>query len=78
MASGDLTFASVSQTMGPVLNNTEASLKTMIDGLGDKPSQAALLDIQVAIQKWTLLIQMQSTFNKELGDAFKGIVQKAA
>ena len=33
--------------------------------------------MQVGLQKWSMLIQLQSTITKELGDALKGIIQKA-
>ncbi|MGB3068124.1 MAG: EscF/YscF/HrpA family type III secretion system needle major subunit [Ottowia sp.] len=76
--SGGINFAYIAQKMGPVLGNTETALRTRLDNLGDNPTQTDLLDMQVGLQKWTMLIQLQSTINKELGDALKGIIQKAA
>lgn len=77
-ASSGMNFAYIAQKMGPVLDNTETALRTKMDGLGPNPTQTDLLDMQVGLQKWTMLIQLQSTINKELGDALKGIIQKAA
>jgi type III secretion protein F len=37
-----------------------------------------LLQVQTNLQKWTLTTNIQSTLTKELGDALKGIIQKAS
>lgn len=72
-----INFSFVGQTLGTVLDTSEANLRDVLSNLGDSPTQAQLLSMQVELQKWTMLIQLQSTIVKELGDALKGIIQKS-
>ena len=44
---------------------------------GDNVTSGDLLQVQTDLQKWTLTTNIQSTLTKELGDALKGIIQKA-
>ncbi|MET4580343.1 EscF/YscF/HrpA family type III secretion system needle major subunit [Ottowia thiooxydans] len=76
-SSNGINFAFIAETMGTVLTNAEATLNAKIAGLGPNPTQTDLLDMQVGLQKWSMMIQLQSTINKELGDVLKSIVQKS-
>jgi type III secretion protein F len=44
---------------------------------GESVTTMDLLQIQSDMAKWTLTTNIQSTLTKELGDALKGIIQKA-
>lgn len=77
-SSGGINFSYLTDKIGSVLSTAETALQTKIDSLGPNPTQKDLLDMQVGLQKWTMLIQLQSTINKELADALKGVIQKAA
>ncbi|WP_028605273.1 EscF/YscF/HrpA family type III secretion system needle major subunit [Ottowia thiooxydans] len=73
-----INFSFLSETMGSVLTNAETALSSRVANMGPNPTQADLLEMQVGLQKWTMMIQLQSTLNKELGDALKGVIQKAS
>ena len=77
-SSGGVNFSYLFDKVGAVVQTSETGLRSKLDGLGENPTQKDLLDMQVGLQKWTMLIQLQSTINKELADALKGIVQKAS
>lgn len=73
-----VTFSFINDSVFTSVKSTESSLKSTISGLGENPTTVDLLMTQQAVQQWTLLVQIQSTITKEVGDAMKGIVQKAA
>lgn len=73
-----LTFDSINSSIAQVTTRREASLKELIAGLGDSPSTADMLSMQQQIQQWSMFTQIQSTIVKELSDAMKGVIQKAA
>lgn len=77
-ASSGINFSYLTQKIGGILETSEAALRAKIDGLGPNPTQTELLGMQSDLQKWTMLIQLQSTITKELGDALKGVIQKSA
>ncbi|QXL83607.1 EscF/YscF/HrpA family type III secretion system needle major subunit [Comamonas sp. NLF-1-9] len=76
-----VSFDSIAQALGAVTDNAETNLRAKIDKInsaGDgNVSQADMLMLQADLQKWSMMIQLQSTITKELGDALKGIIQKA-
>ena len=76
-SSNGINFSFVGEALGTVLNARETSLRNTNSGLGENPDQSKLIEMQVGLQKWSMLIQLQSTITKELGDALKGIIQKA-
>lgn len=77
-ASSGINFAYLSEKIGGILDTAETALRSKIDGLGPNPTQTQLLGMQSDLQKWTMMVQLQSTITKELGDALKGIIQKSA
>ena len=68
----------VSQAMLPAISNAEQLLRTTIEQTSANASPAQLIELQRQIQQWTLLTQLQSTVVKELADAAKSVIQKAA
>jgi type III secretion protein F len=76
--SSGITFDSINASIAQVTTRREAALKDTISGLGDSPSTADMLSMQQQIQQWTMLTQIQSTIVKEVADAMKGVIQKAA
>ncbi len=73
-----LTFASINSSIAQVTTRREAALKETISGLGDTPSTSDMLQMQQQVQQWSMFTQIQSTIVKELSDAMKGVIQKAA
>jgi type III secretion apparatus needle protein len=65
----------ISQTLG---NNTAAATSTLKEAMtkaaSGKPED--LVNMQMALQKWTMMNQLQSTMVQQLGECCKGIIQK--
>lgn len=75
-----LTFETIGAFNTAVVSVNEVSLGAKITALnakGDTVTSGDLLQVQTDLQKWTLATNIQSTLTKELGDALKGIIQKA-
>ena len=75
-----LSFTAINSFNTSVVAVNEASLGDKIAALnskGDKVTTGDLLAVQTDMAKWTLTTNIQSTLTKELGDALKGIIQKA-
>jgi len=77
-SSGGLNFDTISDTLSTALQSSESAIGTLITTAGASGSTTDLLNLQVAIQKWTLVSTVQSTVVKDLGDSLKGIIQKAS
>lgn len=75
-SSSGLSFICLPALPNAQLANDENSLRAQIDAFGQNPTQTELLAMQVRLQQWTMLAQIQSTINKELLEAMKRIVQK--
>lgn len=79
---GGVSFDMIANAMGNLTGKTEANLRSRIDAINEAgeggANQTDLLLLQADLQKWSMMIQLQSTITKELGDALKGIIQKAA
>ena len=75
----DVTFGSINSTVTKASETQENNLQTQLTAVSQKsdPTAEDLLAVQTSLQQWTLMIQVSTTVNKELGDALKGIVQKA-
>ena len=78
LSTGGLSFGSIGNTLAQVTSSRESALQSTISGLGEIATTADLLNLQVQMQQWSMFTQIQSTVVKELGDALKGVVQKAA
>ncbi len=71
-------FDFIRSTLGQKMDGAEQALRAKISSMDAEPTQTDLMMMQVDLQKWTMMIQLQSTINKELGDALKGVIQKSA
>ena len=78
LTTGGITFNSINNSISTVTSRREADLQNTISSLGDSPSTGELLTLQQQVQQWTMFTQIQSTVVKEVGDAMKGVIQKAA
>lgn len=76
--SNGINFDSISSTLGVVGTRRESELRDMIAGLKENASTLDLLKLQQQMQQWTMFTQIQSTVVKEVADAMKGVIQKAA
>ncbi|HYD04675.1 MAG TPA: EscF/YscF/HrpA family type III secretion system needle major subunit [Reyranella sp.] len=69
----DLT--AISQSLGQSTSAATANLKeAMGKAASGKPED--LVNMQMAMQKWTMMNQLQSTVIQQLGECCKGIIQK--
>jgi len=69
----DLT--AISQSLGQSTSTATANLKdAMTKAASGKPED--LVNMQMAMQKWTMMNQLQSTVIQQLGECCKGIIQK--
>lgn len=73
-----LTFNSLNNSISTVTQAAETALQTRIGAIGDNPTTTDLLGLQQQIQQWSMFTQIQSTIVKEVSDAMKGVIQKAA
>lgn len=72
-----LSLDAIGQSMLPQMRNSENQMASLLNNLGPTATAQDLLEAQSKMSQWTLLAQLQSTLVKEIGDALKGIVQKA-
>ena len=75
-----VSFDTINTFNTAVVAVNEASLGAKITAMnakGDTVTTMDLLQLQSDMAKWTLTTNIQSTLTKELGDALKGIIQKA-
>ena len=78
LTTGGITFKSINNSISTVTSRREADLQNTISSLGDSPSTGELLTLQQQVQQWTMFTQIQSTIVKEVSEAMKGVIQKAA
>jgi len=65
----------ISQTLGANTKTAQSNLEqAMAKASSGKPED--LVGMQMALQKWTMMNQLQSTMIQQLGEACKGIIQK--
>ncbi len=76
--SNGMTFDFINDSVYQVVQQREVELRNQISALGPNPTSTDLLNLQQQIQQWTMMTQVQSTLVKEVSDALKGIIQKAA
>ena len=77
MINSGLTFQSINTTVSNVTRAREAELKQTLSQL-EEPTTQDLLQMQQEVQQWSMFTQIQSTIVKEVADAMKGVIQKAA
>ena len=78
LTTGGITFNSINNSISQVTSRREADLQNTINNLGDSPCTGVLLGLQQQVQQWTMFTQIQSTIVKEVSEAMKGVIQKAA
>jgi type III secretion protein F len=71
------TIASFNTSVVAVNESSLGAKITAMNAKGESVTTMDLLQIQSDMAKWTLTTNIQSTLTKELGDALKGIIQKA-
>lgn len=77
MISSGMTFENINTTISNVTRAREAELKQTLGQLKE-PSTQDLLQMQQEVQQWSMFTQIQSTVVKEVAEAMKGVIQKAA
>jgi type III secretion protein F len=75
--SSAVTFQFLNNTVATALNRQEVTLRDSITKAGAEPSSVQLLDLQQQVQQWTLMVSLQSTMAKQVGDSMKEVIQKA-
>ena len=68
----------INETVGVDTTGREAELKKTLSELGESPSLTEMLKVQQQLQQWGMFAQIQSTLVKEVSDALKNVIQKAA
>ena len=60
----------------------ETSLKATMNTISVESdgnvSQSDLLKMQQQLQQWSIMIDLQSTMTKQIGDSLKAVIQKAS
>ena len=65
----------ITQTLGQNTSAATSNLKeAMTKAASGKPED--LTNMQMALQKWTMMNQLQSSMVQQLGECCKGIIQK--
>ncbi|MCX5590260.1 EscF/YscF/HrpA family type III secretion system needle major subunit [Alcaligenes endophyticus] len=76
-----LSLTQVNQSIYQGLSTQEAKLRDTLASIGSKAdgavTQAELLRMQQEVQQWTMLIDIQSTITKQIGDSIKSVIQKS-
>ncbi|QEI08276.1 type III secretion protein [Pigmentiphaga aceris] len=80
--SAGLNFNNVNNTVYEGIRTQETKLQSTIATLGAAAdgniSQADMLMMQQQVQQWSMMIEIQSTITKQIGDSLKGVIQKAS
>lgn len=75
--SNGITFDTIVTPINNGVMAQEANLRSVVASIGQNPSTLDMLNMQQAMTKWSMMIQLQSTLIKELGDTMKSVIQKA-
>jgi type III secretion protein F len=74
-----MNFSNINTAVLNAVKSKEAALRSTIEGMSaGEPTTLDLLMMQQEVQQWTMMTQIQSTLVKEVADAMKGVIQKAA
>lgn len=74
-----MSLSTISNTLGNSLQTQETAVQASVDNINAKGGDASttdLLALQQESQKWTMLVELNSTMIKQFGDAAKGVIQK--
>jgi len=72
-----LTLGTINDTLSPKIETADTNITTSLEALGTDPSPVEMLKMQREIATLTIMIDIQATLTKSLGDSIKGIVQKS-
>lgn len=70
----------INRTVNQGVRMQEGRLRDTLSRIGKADgsvTQMDLLRMQQEVQQWTMLIDIQSTITKQLGDSIKSVIQKA-
>ncbi len=76
-SASSITFDYINNTVNRAVTTKEGNLMNVVTDMGDAPTTQDLLMLQQQVTQWTMFTQVQSTLVKEVGDAMKGVIQKA-
>jgi type III secretion protein F len=68
-------YSTINNTVGNAVTAKDAEI-AQFQSTMDSSSTTDSLKLQQMIQEWSLLVSLQSTLTKEVGDALKGVLQK--
>lgn len=77
-SSAGLTFDNIVSSFSTAYDNSTAAVNSAIANMQNSQDPTALLQMQMAMQKWSMLVELQGTLSKTLSDTMKGIIQKAS
>ena len=78
--SASLNFNNVNNTVYSAIQTQETQLNQTMQTISSSSnngtvSQAQMLQLQQQINQWSMLVQIQSTIIKSIGDSLKGVIQ---
>ncbi|HCT9233388.1 EscF/YscF/HrpA family type III secretion system needle major subunit [Alcaligenes sp. Marseille-Q7550] len=77
-----VSFNTLNNTIYNSILSQESRLSSQISGVSAKGdgdiSQTDMLKLQQEINKWTIMIDLQSTMAKQISDSIKGVIQKSS
>jgi type III secretion protein F len=72
-----VSFSDIETKVGGAVSDLESALQQKITGMTTQPTTADLLDMQQAMQKWSMLVELQATLVKTVCDTMKGVISKS-
>ena len=80
--STEINFNNLNSTIYSRLSTQETELRNTLNTISvdsdGNVSQADLLKMQQQLQQWSIMIDLQSTMTKQIGDSLKAVIQKAS
>jgi type III secretion protein F len=70
------TYSAIQQSIGSQVAKADSEMQTFSQTM-DPTSTADMLKMQQKMQEWNMVVSLQSTIIKDIGDALKGIIQKS-
>lgn len=79
VSAAGMNFNNINNAVLNAVRSKENALRSTIESMSTgEPTTIDLLMMQQEVQQWTMMTQIQSTLVKEVADAMKGVIQKAA
>ena len=73
-----ISFNQMNASIGKGVDTMETEFAAAANKMKENPtSTAAMMEMQQKMQQWSVMVNLQSTVIKEVGDALKGIIQKS-